>query len=98
MLIDEVKDTIASVAPSLRERGIIGLYLFGSAAHGEESEESDIDLFLDYDPSARFSLFDQMDIEVLLSARLGRKVDLLTRGGLHPLIKDEVVASATRLF
>jgi predicted nucleotidyltransferase len=77
---------------------VTALFLFGSASRAEAGRDSDVDLFLDHDPEARFSLFDQMEFEDILTAKLGRKVDLLTRNGLHPLIKDEIVASAIRMF
>ncbi|WP_342360627.1 nucleotidyltransferase family protein [Terrarubrum flagellatum] len=74
------------------------MYLFGSAARDAAGDQSDVDLFLDYDPAARFNLFDQMKIEEMLAERLDRKVDLMTRGGLHPLIRDRVISSAIRML
>lgn len=98
MLSDQVKEAVTALAPALRERGVTGLFLFGSVATGEAGDGSDVDLFLDYDPMSRFSLFDQMKVEEMLATRLGRKVDLMTRGGLHPLIKDKIVSSAIRML
>lgn len=95
---EQIKEAVMTVAPVLRERGVTGLFLFGSTIHGDATEASDVDLFLDFDPASRFSLFDQMEFEALLGAKLGRQVDLMTRGGLHPLIKDKIVSSAFRLF
>jgi predicted nucleotidyltransferase len=37
-------------------------------------------------------------LQEYLSDLLGRKVDLMTRGGLHPLIRDDVVAQAVAVF
>ena len=50
-------DIIAALrnqAPDIRSLGATSLYLFGSAARGEASDDSDVDLFVDYDPE-RFS-------------------------------------------
>jgi predicted nucleotidyltransferase len=45
-------------ADALRARGATSLYLFGSAARDEAGDRSDLDVFLDYDPSMNFSLID----------------------------------------
>jgi hypothetical protein len=38
---------------ALRANGATGLYVFGSRARGTERPDSDLDLFMDYDPAAR---------------------------------------------
>jgi predicted nucleotidyltransferase len=38
---------------ALRANGATGLYVFGSRARGTERPDSDLDLFIDYDPAAR---------------------------------------------
>ena len=59
---------------------------------------SDIDLFIDYDPRGRFSALDLVAAKRLLEKGLGVEVDLTTRKGLHPLIRKQVEAEATRVF
>ena len=59
---------------------------------------SDIDLFIDYDPRGRFSVLDLVAAKRLLETGLGVEVDLTTRKGLHPLIRKQVEAEATRVF
>lgn len=81
----------------LRAHGANALFLFGSTARDSAGPDSDVDLFLDYgDP--RFSLIDQIKLESYLSALLGTRVDLTTRGGLHPLLRSDIEASAFRVF
>lgn len=81
----------------LRASGLASLYLFGSVARGDEGAGSDVDLFCDLDPRAKlglgfFALADR------LSAALGMPVDLMTREGLHPLIREEVTRKAIQVF
>lgn len=83
--------------PELRARGAAALYLFGSTAHGTAGPESDVDLFLDYD-NPRFSLIDQLKLEDYLKELLGARVDLATRGSLHPFLRHDIEASALRIF
>ena len=45
-------------ADAVRAMGAISLYLYGSTARDESGAASDVDLFLDYDPGARFNAFE----------------------------------------
>lgn len=52
--------------------------LFGSATTPEFGEASDIDLLVEFEPSAHVSLFDMALMQDELSTLLGRPVDLAT--------------------
>jgi len=77
-----------------KKKRINYLALFGSYARGEESLSSDIDMLVDFDSSVRVSLFDLMKTEDELTQLLGRKVDLVTKGGVskfvRPYIMDDI--------
>ena len=82
----------------LRERGINALYLFGSTARDEAGETSDLDLLYEYDPSRKFSLFDQAGAMLELSDELGAKVDLVSRVGLRPRLRARIEGEMVRVF
>ena len=82
----------------LRERGINALYLFGSTARDEAGEVSDLDLLYEYDPSRKFSLFDQAGAMLELSDELGTKVDLVSRVGLRPRVRARIEGEMIRVF
>ncbi len=82
----------------MKALGATSLYLFGSTARNEASAKSDIDLFLDYDPRGRFNALDLVAAKRLLEKHLGVEVDLTTRKGLHPLVREKIEAEATRVF
>ena len=71
------------------------VYVFGSCARKEETLESDIDLLVDLKPGA--TLFDLMDIQDDLQILLNCKVDVVSKRGLHPYIKDDVIREAVAL-
>ena len=84
-------------APDIRAFGATSLYLFGSAARGEATETSDIDLFIDYDPD-KFSFVELIRLRERLSQELGHPADLTTREGLHPFLRPAIEAEAIRIF
>jgi predicted nucleotidyltransferase len=65
-------------------------YLFGSAARGEQTSSSDIDLLveLDYEQGADFFQF--QDMQEQLSVLLNTPVDLVSANGLSPFIKPYI--------
>lgn len=82
----------------LRARGIEALYLFGSTARDEAGEASDLDLLYEYDPSRKFSLFDQAGAMLELSDELGAKVGLVSRIGLRPRLRARIEGEMVRVF
>jgi predicted nucleotidyltransferase len=93
-------DIIASLrlrAPDIKALGATSLYLFGSTARGDAREDSDVDLFVDYDPN-HFSFVELIRLGERVSQILGRPADLTTRDGLHPLLRPHIEAEAIRVF
>jgi hypothetical protein len=81
----------------LRQLGVERLYLFGSTARGEAREDSDVDLFFDYE-RGKLGLFELMDVKEQASRILGRKADIMTRDSLHKVLRSRIEASALRVF
>lgn len=66
--------------------------VFGSVLHGNDTEDSDLDIIID--TTAETSLLDVAAIQVELEDLLGVKVDVLTPGGLPDSFRNDVVAKA----
>lgn len=66
--------------------------VFGSVAHGNDRDDSDLDLLVDALPGT--TLFDLGGLQVELEDMLGVHVDLLTPGDLSPRFRDQVLAEA----
>jgi hypothetical protein len=91
-------EALKSYDAALRENGTTGLFIFGSRAVGRQRPESDLDLFIDYDPATKIpNMFRLMQIEEEISAALGIPVTITTRDALHPLMKDSIERDAVRV-
>jgi predicted nucleotidyltransferase len=66
--------------------------VFGSVLRGEDTEASDLDLLVD--PTPQTTLFDIARIGMRLEELLGLTVDVVTPKGLHPRMRDRVLAEA----
>lgn len=77
--------------PILKSYGVAQAYIFGSFARGEHTEDSDIDLLVEYAPGARRSLLKAVDLRLELEEVLKRKVDIVTENALSPYIKPYVM-------
>lgn len=66
--------------------------VFGSVLHGEDTDESDLDLLVD--PTPQTTLFDLARIQGQLQAILGVPVDVLTPRSLPEKYRDRVLSEA----
>ena len=90
---EEIKETIISI---LVKHGIKRILVFGSYARNEATSKSDLDLIVDFPEGT--SLLDHVGIEIELSEALNMKIDLLSRNGISPYIKDHVLKEAIVIY
>jgi len=92
-LKEEIKGKIISI---LVKHGIKRILVFGSYARNEATPKSDLDLIVDFPEGT--SLLDHVGIEIELSEALNMKIDLLSRNGINPYIKDHVLKEAIVIY
>lgn len=85
----------AEVLRLAARHGASDIRVFGSFARGEARADSDIDLLVDFEPGR--SLLDQVALEQELEAFLGRRVDIVTEGGLYWLLRRRILSEARAL-
>jgi predicted nucleotidyltransferase len=95
---DELIATLESCRDAIRAEGATALYIYGSRARGDHRPDSDLDVFVEYDPASRFSLLDLAGIYNVISDQTGLKVSITTRDSLHPKLKPEIERQAVRVF
>ena len=72
--------------------------IFGSYAKGSATLSSDIDILIDFYPSKTKSLFQLIRIKFQLEEILGKKVDLVTVGGLDKYVYAEVLKTVIPVY
>ncbi|MBI2665831.1 nucleotidyltransferase family protein [Candidatus Woesearchaeota archaeon] len=89
--LQKIKPIITRI---LRLHGIKNAAIFGSYARGEQKKNSDVDILIRFNGS----LLKLIGMERELSEKLKRKVDLITYGGLNPLLKDYILKDRVRII
>jgi predicted nucleotidyltransferase len=90
--IDVAQDRVADFC---RRNGVRKLAIFGSVLTDRFSDASDVDVLVEFEPSARVGYLRMAAMERELSTMFGgRKVDLRTPKELSPYFRDEVIRTA----
>ena len=74
----------------LRQFGVKRVGVFGSFARGEQTENSDIDILVEFESNAK-SFDNFMQLGFFLEETLGRKIELLTPESLSPYIGPHIL-------
>jgi hypothetical protein len=88
-------DKRAAVLEVGERHGARSLYVFGSVARGEEGEHGDVDLLVELVEGR--TLLDLGSLLMDLQDLLGRNVDVVELGGLHPSMRARILSEAVPL-
>lgn len=102
-------DAAARVGPPARDLAafcekyrVAELALFGSAADGSASADSDIDVLVTFAADARVTLMKEERMQRDLAKLFGRRVDIVNRASLeadeNPVLRERVLREARRIY
>jgi predicted nucleotidyltransferase len=95
---DQVITKLKAAEPAIRALGAKALYLYGSHARDEARADSDIDIFIDKDPTRHFGFDEFTKIYFELQAALGTEIGYTTREGLVEFYRPDIEREAIRVF
>ena len=72
--------------------------IFGSYVNGNASEGSDVDVLIDFEPTAVIGFFALSDIKDNFETFLQKTVDLLTPQAISKYFRDEVLQQAEYVY
>ena len=90
MMLEQALDTLRKAEAELRAKGIAHAGIFGSTARGERRPNSDIDIVIDFEPSARITIYDFVGIQENIAELFDESVDVVDQRGLKPHMRENV--------
>ncbi|HEV3155845.1 MAG TPA: nucleotidyltransferase domain-containing protein [Candidatus Baltobacteraceae bacterium] len=88
-------EKLSKLQKELEAQGVLHAHIFGSVARGEATKKSDIDIIVEVKRGIGFGVLRLAGLQIELSEKFGRDVDLVSMGGLkfprHDNIKAEMV-------
>ncbi len=87
---DQMQPVSERIIDILRKNGVKRASFFGSIVRGEMTEDSDVDLLVEF--KGRRSLLYLAHLKNELEDAVDRRVDLLTYKSLHPLLRERILA------
>ena len=91
-ILKQKKDDIIRIS---KRYGVVRIRSFGSVARGEAKASSDFDFLVTFEP--RRSLLDLIGLKQDLEELLGRKVDVVSEGGVSPYLRSRIFKEAVAL-
>ncbi len=93
---EDIKRVINNLNYELKNRyHVKNLSLFGSYVRGEERDDSDIDILVDFEVTPDLLTF--IELEEFLSDNLKKSVDLVPVRKLKPSLKEQILKEAAIL-
>jgi predicted nucleotidyltransferase len=90
--INLIRQSLIEQMPDLQIRyGVKSLGIFGSYIHGYQTKRSDIDLLVEFNDLKPVTLVSFVALERELGKLLGKRVDLVERDTLKPVIGKRIL-------
>jgi uncharacterized protein len=88
---ENLKKILKHCMPILKQKySVCSMGIFGSCVRGDQSLQSDVDLLVEFENVP--GLFAYIELENYLSGLVGRKVDLVMKGSLKPIIGKQILS------
>lgn len=96
--LQAIKDVLMQHKEALyQEYKLQELGIFGSYVREEATEDSDLDILVEFIPQSGMSLLEYIELEETLSELLDTKVDLVQKSGLKPYIGQQILSEVVYL-
>jgi len=96
---EEIKKKIAeAISNDPKKSNIEKASLFGSYLRDEAKNNSDVDILVEFKPTAKIGFFEFVRLQRRLSDFIGRKVDLLTPEAISKFFREKVIKEAELVY
>jgi predicted nucleotidyltransferase len=98
MTRDEIIAKLRETVPALKAEGVTSLAIFGSRSRGDAKADSDLDILVDIDPTAEFSLFDLIGVQHIVQDATGLETQATLRSDIDQRMADRIADDLIKVF
>jgi hypothetical protein len=98
MTRDEIIAKLRETAPTLRAEGVTKLAIFGSRARGDARDDSDLDVLIEVDPEATFSLLDLVGVQHIIRDATGIETQAEMRRSIDARFAQRIADDVIEVF
>jgi predicted nucleotidyltransferase len=94
--LEDLKSKLEAIKPTLKARfKVETIGIFGSYSRGEQTEKSDLDVLVTF--SEPIGVYRFIEVEGFIKKKLGVKVDLVQKGALLPMMKEQILSETVQV-
>jgi uncharacterized protein len=98
MTRDEIVTEIRKNADAIKATGVSKLAIFGSRVRDDNRSDSDIDVLVDIEPDASFSLLNLIGVEHIIEDATGLEAQATLRRSLSPRFAQRIADDIVEVF
>jgi predicted nucleotidyltransferase len=95
---DEIIASLRGLEPTLRNRGVKSLAIFGSRSRGDHRQDSDLDVLIEIEKDIKFSLLDLIGVEHIVRDATGLETQAEMRRSLEPRFAERIADDIVEVF
>jgi predicted nucleotidyltransferase len=95
---DEIIASLRGLEPALRKRGVTGLAIFGSRSRGDARQDSDLDVLVDIEPNAEYSLLDLIGVQHIVQDATGLQTQAALRSDIDQRMAERIADDLIKVF
>lgn len=95
---DELIAKLRETVPALKAEGVTSLAIFGSRSRGDARPDSDLDVLVEVDPNAEFSLLDLVGVQHIVQDATGLETQATLRSDLDQRMAERIADDLVKVF
>jgi hypothetical protein len=98
MTREEVVAAIKEHSGAIKAEGVSKLAIFGSRARGDYRSDSDLDILIDVEPDASFSILNLIGVEHIIQDATGLQTQATMRRSMRPRFAQRIADDILEVF